>query len=181
MPVLAIRDVTFGRGGVVVLESLNVTVEAGQRKTDVRRNRFAASVVAQIAAGIVKPTRGKVFISEYDPAIQPVQSKRLVGFVPASLPEQQFGGIERYIAYRAALWSIDCEVAMQRARQALSMLASTEANFAKALAGALISAPPLVVLDQPPENSAAEVFAAIGNAGLFTTHASTEESIAWRA
>ncbi len=180
MPVLEIREAAFVRGGVRILQSLNITVEQGQRKTDVRDDPFVASLVARIAAGIVKSTEGKVFISDYDPAIQPVQAKRLVGFVPASLPEKQLAGLERYVRYRAKLWSIEYDFALRRARCALSALANTEPLFARTLAGALISAPPLIVLDQPPKGAAAAVLAAIGSAGLLTTHTCAHEARAWK-
>lgn len=170
MAVLAMRDVMFARGGVTIVRSLHITVERGQHVTHVRDDSSAASLVAQMAAGIVKPTQGTVLISDYDPAIQPVQAKRLVGFVPSSLPAKRLAGFEPYIRYRAALWSIASDVALQRARIAMSVLVHLERSFARALAGALVSAPSLIVIDQPPENTVAAILAAIGNAALLTTH-----------
>ncbi|MDQ6932283.1 MAG: hypothetical protein M3160_03805 [Candidatus Eremiobacteraeota bacterium] len=167
---LAVRDVMFVSAGVTIVGPSHITVEQGQHVIDVRDDSFAASLVAQIAAGIVKPSQGTVFISDYDPAIQPVQAKRLVGFVPSALPKKQLARFESYVRYRAALWSIEFEVALRRARAAMSILAHLERSFARALAGALVSAPSLVVIDQPPENSATEILAAIGTAGLLTTH-----------
>lgn len=181
MPVLQIRDATFVRGGVTIIPSLSMYVEQRERESDVRRDPVAASLVARIAAGIVRPTTGKVFISDYDPVIQPVQAKRLVGFVSASLFEKQLGGLEQYVWYRAALWSIRYDLALERARCALRALRHTEPAFARALAGALIAAPALIVLDQPPSGAAPEVLAAVGDASLVTTHASAEDGQAWNA
>ncbi len=179
MPILQIRDVTFVRDDVRLLQSVNIALESGRRETYVCAEAFHASLLARVAAGIVKPARGNVFIGDYDPAIQPVQAKRLVGFVPASLPAVGPRAFESYIRYRAALWSIEPALAMQRARHALFLLEPAYDRFAAALAGALISAPPLVVIDQPPRSPVAAAAQAIGAAAIFTTHACAEDAKYW--
>ncbi len=179
MPLLEIRDASFMRGGTDILASCHVVLERGGHATYVCHDASSASLVARIAAGIIKPSTGNVLIGDYDAAIQPVQAKGLLGFVPARLHTRSARDFEAYIRYRAALWSVELELAMQRAYCARSILEPIGADFAATLAGALISAPSLVVIDQPPKGSAAAVTAAIGSAALFTTHTCGQEASAW--
>ncbi|MDQ2872019.1 MAG: hypothetical protein M3R35_02690, partial [Candidatus Eremiobacteraeota bacterium] len=78
---LEMRDAAFERGGETIVAPLTVTLGAGERCARICANHREAACVALMAAGLVKASSGRIFISEFDPRIQPTQAKRLVGFV----------------------------------------------------------------------------------------------------
>lgn len=138
-----------------------------------------ASIVAMMAAAVVKATTGNVFIEEFDPRIQPTQCKRSVGYVPHEIPSFVFSSFERYIEYRAALWSLDPERAVAHAKLLLEQLPGIHESFAYPLAGALIASPRMLVLERPQSVYAKQIFDVAGNCATFSTHISAREAAAF--
>lgn len=173
------RDARFVRDEATLVAPLTLEIEYGERLAKAFSSSIEASIVAMLAAGIVKATGGRVFISEYDPAIQPVQVKRLVGFVPHEAVSQQFKNFAAYIEYRAALWSLPEKDALGRASAILSQLDGVHEAFAYPLAGALVARPELLVLDRPQAAYAKQILAVAGSTAVFSTHASAREADAF--
>jgi len=134
-----------------------------------------------MACGIIKPSWGAVFIGAFDPRIQPVQAKQLVGYVPHEAMPRDFSTLEAYAQYRAALWSLPAAESIVRARYLRSRLAGLHESFAIPLIGALLSAPPLLVLDRPQPAYAEQIVAAAESCAIFSTHDSPEEALRFAA
>ncbi len=169
------RDATFARRGTTV-EPLTLSVGEGERLAYACVTDRCASIVALMAAGLVKPTSGNVFIGAFDPRIQPVQVKRMIGFVPHEAVPHAFATFTRYIEYRAALWGLPQAEAIVRARALLARLDGVHEAFAYPLVGALLAQPRLLVLDRPQTAYAPQLFAAAGECAVFSTHASERDA-----
>ena len=175
MPTLDMRAATFGRDQIIVAP-VNIALDEGEQFDVVCDSDLAASVLARLAAGIIKCTTGTVFIGNFDPKIQPVQVKRLVGFVPRDhfgvLPDRA-----AYFSYRAALWEIEKRQAIARGESLLQRFDGLPAEQALLLAGALLHRPHLLVLDRPTSlvRSAAED--AAGEAALFAAYGPADRAI----
>jgi ABC-type taurine transport system ATPase subunit len=150
---------------------VTLDVSPGERAARVFEDPREASIVAMLAAGMVKANAGSVLIDEYDPRVQPVHCKRAVAFVPHDPLPLDLPGFESYIRYRAALWGIDPVGAWAHAKLLLERLEGVHEAFAYPLAGALIAAPKLLVLDRPQPAYADRILAAAGPRALFSTHA----------
>jgi len=100
----------------------------------------SAATLALIAAGIVRPSSGRVFIGAFDPRIQPVQVKRMTGYVPHDAVVQEFTTLTRYVEYCAALWGLPRDETVVRARALLERLDGVHEAFAYPLIGALVAA-----------------------------------------
>lgn len=188
VPALRAVEVRFERDGHEVVPPFSLELLAGERAQLPMPNMRAASVAARMAAGVVKATCGTLFIGDFDPRIQPVQAKRLVGFVPrggtfggsARLPwisRPRFGAAAardrcEIVDFHAALYEVEREVARRRVRAVIATIgALDDAGFALALA--LIRPIVLLVLDEPSlERYVAEVVAP-HTAVLTTIDAST--------
>ncbi len=119
-----------------------------------------------MAAALARATAGSVTIGEYDPRVQPVHCKRIAAFVPHDpLPLSQIDA-ERYIAYRAALWDVDLDVARARAQHALERLDGLHEAFAYPIAVALVPAPQLLVLDRPQSIFVSQILDATGDCAV---------------
>jgi hypothetical protein len=163
------RDASFGPSGGTV-GPLTLDVRPGERAARLFGSAREANVVALLSAGIVKATTGCVLLDQYDPRIQPVHCKRIAGFVPhAALPleETEF---ERYVSYRAALWSVDPVRAIAHAKLLMDRLDGMHEAFAYPLVGALVGNPRILVLDRPQPAYAAHIIAVTGSRAVFSTH-----------
>ncbi len=173
------REARFVRDEETLVEPLSLELDYGDRLARTFSTPFQASIVALMAAGIVKATSGRVFISEYDPIIQPVQVKRLVGFVPHEAVSLHFRTFATYIEYRAALWSIPKTEALDRASAILHRLDGVHEAFAYPLVGALMARPELLVLDRPQAAYAKQILEVAGAAAVFSTHTGAREAAAF--
>ena len=115
----------------------------------------AATIAARMAAGIVKPTSGRLLIGEFDPCIQPVQAKRLAGYVPArgdfrSPPHGVARAADRReaVELHAALFEVPIAVAHERVEAMLAAIGWVDAETV-AVALALMRPVALLVLERP--------------------------------
>jgi ABC-2 type transport system ATP-binding protein len=175
MALLEMRDAAFARG-TTATAPVTLAVGESERLAYACVTDRCASIVALMAAGLVKPTSGSVFIGAFDPRIQPVQVKRITGFVPHEAVPHAFGTFTRYIEYRAALWGLPLAQAIVRARALLARLDGVHEAFAYPLVGALLAQPRLLVLDRPQSAYAPQIFGAAGGCAIFSTHASEREA-----
>ena len=170
------RDATFRRGSAVLVPPFSVELAEGERVARPFPTGRRAAIVALMAAGIAKATSGRVFVGEFDPRIQPVQVRRLVGYVPHEAVPHEFTSFERYIAYRAMLWNLPCEETVAAALRLRERVEGVHEAFAYPLIGALVSRPSLLVLDRPQVAYAAQIVDVSGDAAIFSTHLSEREA-----
>ncbi|GAC1393986.1 MAG: hypothetical protein NVSMB31_13880 [Vulcanimicrobiaceae bacterium] len=148
MAVLEMRDATFSRGKSPLLHATSVSVDHGATVEVLCENSLAAGIASRLAAGIMKCSSGQVFVADFDPKIQPVQVKRLVGFLPSARPKNPFCA-EEYFTYRAALWGLDRARAIAHGKDLLATLDGLHVNEAALLAGVFLHDPVLIILERP--------------------------------
>lgn len=172
---LEMRDAGFARGASVV-DPRTLIVGEGEWSAQACRDADEAAALAMMAAGLVKASTGRVFVGAFDPTIQPVQVKRIVGYVPHEAVPNEFDSPARYVEYRCALWGLDPARAAARARALWAQLEGVHEAFAFPLVGALLAEPRLLVLDRPQPAFAPQIAAAAGAAAVFSTHVSAERA-----
>ena len=164
------RGARFVQGSRPVIGPISLDIEDGARAIRSCSSAREAEITALLAAGIVKASDGMVTIGAYDPRVQPVQCKRLVGYVsnaPATFGEAD---LDRYVGYRAALWSIEPLAARSRALLLLQQLAGLHPAFAYPIMGALLASPQVLVLDRPLAAFASQILEAAKGCAVFSTH-----------
>src|SRR5277367_2257400 len=85
-PLLQLKDIALTFGGTPLLSGAELSVSAGERVSLVGRNGSGKSTLLKIAAGLVEPDRGTVF----------VQPGALVRYLPQ---EPDFSGFASTLAY----------------------------------------------------------------------------------
>src|SRR5512135_1885306 len=94
-PLLQLKDIALTFGGTPLLTGAELSVSAGERVSLVGRNGSGKSTLLKIAAGLVEPDRGTVF----------VQPGTLVRYLPQ---EPDFSSFASTLAYvEAGLRSTD--------------------------------------------------------------------------
>lgn len=170
------RAAKFRRGGEELVAAQDLELDEGGRLAHACNGSRAATIVAMMAAGLVRASSGAVYVGAFDPRIQPVHVKRLAGYVPHDALPNEFPSFEQYIEYRAALWQLPQSESVVRARHILSGLDGIHESFAYPLAGALIAQPQLLVLDRPQSVYGRQIVEAAKNCAIFSTHGSENEA-----
>ena len=175
MALLEMRAAAYVRGGTSA-PPVTLALNEGEKLALSCAGEDPARATAMMAAGLLAPTSGTVFVAAFDPRIQPVQVKRITGFVAHEAPPLDFSSFTRYAEYRAALWGLPRAQSVVRARALLAKLQGVHEQFAYPLAGALLSAPRLLVLDRPLAAYAPQILRAAGSCAIFSTHADPHEA-----
>lgn len=176
MALLEFREAAFERRGTSIVPPTTLSLAEDEHLAYACRDAAMASVVALLAAGIARPTSGRVFVGAFDPRIQPVQVKRIAGYVPHEAVPHEFSTFAAYIEYRAALWGLPRHESVVSARGLLARLDGVHEAFAFPLVGALLARPKLLVLDRPQAAYARQICDAAQGCAIFSTHESEREA-----
>jgi ATP-binding cassette subfamily F protein uup len=143
-PLLQLKDIALTFGGTPLLTGAELSVSTGERVSLVGRNGSGKSTLLKIAAGLVEPDRGSVF----------VQPGAVVQYLAQ---EPDFGGFASTRAYvEAGLKPTDDSYAARYLLEQLGLtgeedpahVSGGEARRAS-LARALASSPDILLLDEP--------------------------------
>ena len=143
-PLLQLKDIALTFGGTPLLTGAELAVSPGERVSLVGRNGSGKSVLLRIAAGMLEPDRGLVF----------VQPGALVRYLPQ---EPDFSGFASALAYvEAGLRATDDTHSARYLLDRLGLtggedpaqLSGGEARRV-ALARALAPTPDILLLDEP--------------------------------
>jgi ABC-type uncharacterized transport system ATPase subunit len=176
MALLEMHDAAFELRRAEIVPPTTLALGEGERLAYACTTERSAAIVAMMAAGIAHPTSGRVFVGAFDPRIQPVQVKRLAGYVPHEAVSHEFSSLTSYVEYRAALWGLPRAQSVVRARLLLERLEGVHEAFAYPLIGALLAGPRLVVLDRPQAAYAEQIVSAAGGCAIFSTHTSQRDA-----
>jgi len=169
-PILRVTDAHFVRD-VELITPFSVTLESGQHARLTQPNETAAKIAARIAAAIVKPTYGSVFIGDFDARLQPPQAKRLVGFIPTNGFDGSTRTFAREIKFRAQVWNLELATLERNAAAVLSALEDLHPDYARTVALALAPDVDLIVLECPTDDAFVRIAALRPDAAIFTANA----------
>ncbi len=161
----AVRDVTF-------------RVEAGEVVGFLGPNGAGKSTTLRVLAGFLGATAGEVRIAGHDPAVDPIEVRRSIGYMPETCPLYPEMRVVEYLRFRAELKEVRRGVRDAAVKRAIDDAGLDEvagrpiAALSKGyrqrvgLADALVASPPLLILDEPTAgldpNQIREVRALVG-------------------
>ena len=148
----------FGRPAV---DGLDLTVARGDFYALLGPNGAGKTTTLRMVAGLLAPDVGRIEVLGTDLASDPAAAKRRMAYLPDE--PMLYGKLKpvEYLEFVAGLWGIDGKSAAPRARELLAWLDLEQhaheltEGFSRgmkqklALAGALIHAPELLILDEP--------------------------------
>ena len=161
VPALACRGLVKRFGSTTAVTGLDLTIAPGQLYAFLGPNGAGKTTSLRMIAGLLRPDRGEVTILGRSLAKDPIEAKRPLAYVPDD--PVLYGKLRpmEYMEFVAALWAMPAADARPSAESLLQGLGRWEKRDAYietfsrgtkqklALAGALLHAPRLMLLDEP--------------------------------
>jgi ABC-2 type transport system ATP-binding protein len=193
--VIEVSKLTLDYGTVVAVREISFSVKKGEIVGFLGPNGAGKSSTLRVLAGFLGATSGRVCIAGHDIAQAPLAARRALGYMPESAPLYPELRVSEYLQFRARLKEVPrlkqkAAIGGAMERAGVSHMAGTVIGHLSkgyrqrvALADALVSDPPLLILDEPTAgldpNQIREVRALIKDLGsertvLLSTHILSE-------
>ncbi|HEX2093489.1 MAG TPA: ABC transporter ATP-binding protein [Longimicrobiaceae bacterium] len=183
-------------GGFVAVRDLSLTVEAGEVYALLGANGAGKTTALRCLATLLRPTSGTARIAGYDTVEQPLEVRRRLGFLAASMGLYERLTARELLRYFAALQGLEGAGAEARIAEVVETFGiepfadrlcgrlSTGQRQRVSIARAVVHDPPALVLDEPTLGldvlSGEAIYRFIdsarsrGRAVLFSTHQMSE-------
>lgn len=158
---IEVSHLTKDFGTVVAVTDVSFGVKKGEIVGFLGPNGAGKSTTLRIIAGFLGATSGRVVVNGYDLAEDSLSARRSLGYMPESAPLYPELRVREYLSFRAALKQVPSRERKRAVERALEQSGATEmadvviGHLSKgyrqrvSLADALISRPPLLILDEP--------------------------------
>ncbi|HJS30048.1 MAG TPA: ABC transporter ATP-binding protein [Anaerolineales bacterium] len=158
---LEIFELNKSYGAKSAVIDLNLKVFRGEIFGMLGPNGAGKTTTFKMVAGLLKPSSGRVLVGGYDIERQPLEAKRIQGFVPDTPLLYDKLTAQEFLYFVADLYDVSREQASRRAAELLRLfdLASNRDDLIDsfshgmkqkiALAAALMHDPGLLILDEP--------------------------------
>jgi ABC-2 type transport system ATP-binding protein len=162
MPVAEVERLTKRYGTVLALDQVDVTLSSGCTGL-VGSNGAGKSTFIKLLLGLLTPDSGRATVLGHDVAIEPVNARARVGYLPEGrcLPPDMTAA--DFVAFMAQLAGIPTRPAKERASEVLYQVGLEEERYRAVggfslgmqqrvkLAAALVHDPQLLLLDEPTD------------------------------
>ena len=152
---------SYAKGGVKAVDDLTLHIGQGKVFGFIGPNGAGKTTTIKLLTGILAPTEGTVSIGGRDMTQEPLEAKKLIGFVPDSHEMyERLTGME-YLNFMADIYGVGKEARKAHIDKYLDLFELTDAvaspirSYSRGMKqkltiiGALIHQPPVWVLDEP--------------------------------
>jgi ABC-2 type transport system ATP-binding protein len=159
--VISVARLTKRYGDLVAVSDLSFEVGKGEVVGFLGPNGAGKSTTLRIIAGFLGQTSGKVEVCGHDVALDSMEARRSIGYMPEAVPLYPEMRVIEYLAFRAELKNVErqkrakaIDAAMEKAGvadRATSVIGKLSKGYRQrvGLADALVASPPLLILDEP--------------------------------
>jgi ABC-2 type transport system ATP-binding protein len=159
--IIELTGLTKNYGSFTAVDNLNLSVDKGEIYGLLGPNGAGKSTTILMMLGLTQPTSGTVRVCGIDPVTNPIEVKKVVGYLPEDVGfYDNYTGLENLI-YTARLNSIPAEESRERAKNLMVKVGLSGEENKKAgkysrgmrqrlgLADVLIKKPEVLILDEP--------------------------------
>jgi ABC-2 type transport system ATP-binding protein len=158
---IEVSNLTKEYVGRPAVQGLSFTVPAGEVVGFLGPNGAGKSTTMRILAGFMPPTSGTARVNGFDVFHESIQARRSLGYMPENAPLYLDMRVKEYLHFRGSLKGLSSSMLRKRTGEVMDacsllevrrkIIGTLSKGFRQrvALADALISAPPLLILDEP--------------------------------
>jgi len=160
---IRIENLVKAFGAKRAVDGVSFAVERGEVLGFLGPNGAGKSTTMRMITGFLPPTSGRVTVGGHDVAEAPLQTKRLIGYLPEAAPSYQDMTVQGFLSFAAELRGLDGDARKKAVGRAVercflaSVLHQSIDTLSKGykhrtcLAQALIHDPEVLILDEPTD------------------------------
>jgi ABC-2 type transport system ATP-binding protein len=169
------------------LHTISFSADKGQIIGFLGPNGAGKSTMMKILTGFIKPNEGDVFVDDIDVLQNPIEAKRIIGYLPEHNPLYKDMYVREYLQFQASIYKVDksqienCIKKVGLTAEAHKKIHQLSKGYQQrlGLAAAILHNPTVLILDEPTTgldpNQLVEIRALIKELGkektvLFSTH-----------
>ena len=158
---LIVNDVTKAFGDYVAVDGLSIRVDSGTVCGFLGPNGAGKTTTMRMIAGIIAPTKGEVRVNGLSVATHPVETKRVVGYVPDRPYLYEKLTAFEYLEFVAGLYELNADEAESEATRLLTLFGLSDVMHHEiesyshgmkqrlVMSSVLLCKPKLMVVDEP--------------------------------
>jgi ABC-2 type transport system ATP-binding protein len=158
---IEVENLTKHYVGRTAVDGLTFGIESGEIVGFLGPNGAGKSTTMRILAGYMPPSSGTARVNSFDVFYQSIEARRSIGYMPENAPLYLDMRVREYLRFRGLLKGLGGKRLRTRLNEVMEACGLTDvrrkiiATLSKgyrqrvALADALISSPPLLILDEP--------------------------------
>jgi ABC-2 type transport system ATP-binding protein len=159
--VVELVDLTKTYDGTTVVDRLNLHIEEGEIFGFLGPNGAGKTTTILMLLGLTEPTSGVAHVCGYNSTREPLQVKRISGYIPERVGFYEDLTADYNLVYTAKLNGLSEELARQRVSESLGIVGLSEVATQKvgtfsrgmkqrlAIADILVKTPKVAILDEP--------------------------------
>jgi len=157
------RELTKRYGGFTAVDAISFRVEPGQVLGFLGPNGAGKSTTMKVLAGFLAPTSGRAIVGGFDVEAQPLEAKRVLGYLPEGAPSYGEMNVREFIEFLADVRRLAGELRERRLDDVIGRLHlepvleqpidTLSKGFKRrvGLAGAILHDPKVLILDEPTD------------------------------
>lgn len=158
---ISVKDLTKKYGSFVAVDHISFDIPEGQIVGLLGPNGAGKSTTMNMITGFIEPTEGEITVDGISMAKKPKQAKKNIGYMPENVPLYTDLTVKEFIRYMAELKLVPKKERKTRVNEVMAQVGVADVqnklirNLSRgykqrvSLAGALVSNPKVLILDEP--------------------------------
>lgn len=158
---IKVKNVTKKYGNFIAVEDINFQIEEGEIIGLLGPNGAGKSTTMNMITGYIEPSEGEIIIGGHDILKNPNKAKAQIGYMPEGVPLYQDLTVKEFVSYMADLKKVSKTEKKEKVQETLEKTNLVEVsnklikNISRgykqrvSLAGALVTNPKILILDEP--------------------------------
>ena len=158
---IQVEDITKRYGTFTAVDKINFEIEEGEIVGFLGPNGAGKSTTMNMITGFIEPSEGRIIVDGYDISKKPKKAKKQIGYMPEGVPLYSELTVKEFVTYMAELKGVSRKEKKEMVQKAIKDTGLVEVqnqltkNLSRgykqrvSMAGALVSNPKVIILDEP--------------------------------
>ena len=158
---IQVENITKRYGNFTAVDKINFEIEEGEIVGFLGPNGAGKSTTMNMITGFIEPSLGRIVVDGYDISKKPKKAKRQIGYMPEGVPLYGELTVKEFVTYMAELKGVERKQKKEMVQKAIEStgLANVQNQLVRnlsrgykqrvSMAGALVSNPKVIILDEP--------------------------------
>ena len=158
---IQVENITKRYGTFTAVDKINFEIEEGEIVGFLGPNGAGKSTTMNMITGFIEPSEGRIIVDGYDISKKPKKAKKQIGYMPEGVPLYSELTVKEFVTYMAELKGVPRKEKKEMVQKAIKDTGLVEVqnqltkNLSRgykqrvSMAGALVSNPKVIILDEP--------------------------------